>query len=315
MHPSERLLNLVALLLEAKQPLTFERIRELLPAYAQDDAASAKRMFERDKDALRDLGVPLELMATDAWEVEEGYAIPKERYYLPEIDFTPEELSALVVAAQASGAEDSFAEQAVRKLLSGVPGSGLPHGGPPAVASPEFARPHLGAFAAAIQGARSVAFGYRTAQGRTAERRVDPYGLTYRSGHWYVVGLDRDRGEIRSFRLSRIDSDVTETGEGSVPPEGFRPADHVQAGPWGPGEPETVARVAFSPEIAWWAAAGIPGAETSAPREDGWVEVTLPAAHGDAFVSWVLQFGPDAEVVDPPELREAVVRRLEAIGG
>ena len=82
MHPLERLINLVAMLLEARRPLTFEQIRAALPAYAQDDVATAKRMFERDKDVLREYGVPLELVDVDVWGTEQGYVIPKDKYYL-----------------------------------------------------------------------------------------------------------------------------------------------------------------------------------------------------------------------------------------
>ena len=116
MEPLERLLNLVGLLLETRTPLTFEQIRSTLEPYGQANVDSAKRMFERDKDILRDYGVPLELVDTDAWGTEQGYLIPKERYYLPEIEFTPEELGALMVAAQGVRGETP-AEQAVRKLL------------------------------------------------------------------------------------------------------------------------------------------------------------------------------------------------------
>lgn len=102
-EPLERLLNLVGLLLETKQPLTFEQIRATLEAYAKGNLDSAKRMFERDKDLLRDFGVPLELVDIDVWGGEQGYLIPKDKYYLPEIAFTPEELGALLVAAQSGG--------------------------------------------------------------------------------------------------------------------------------------------------------------------------------------------------------------------
>src|SRR5437867_11253422 len=99
MHPVERLLNLTALLLEAPRPLTFSQIRQRVPAYGQGELAAAKRMFERDKDLLREAGIPVELVPTDPFEVEEGYTIPKERYYLPDVDFSAEEMSALFVAA------------------------------------------------------------------------------------------------------------------------------------------------------------------------------------------------------------------------
>jgi proteasome accessory factor B len=127
------------------------------------------------------------------------------------------------------------------------------------------------------------------------------------------VGHDRHRGEIRSFRLSRISGDVELVGEGTDPPEGFRAAEHVRAGPWGPGEPETTATVAFAPDVAWWATNGVAGAEVMRTREDGWVEASVPWSPGERLVSWILSFGPDAEVVEPPELRSELVGRLEAI--
>jgi len=312
MHPLERLVNLVALLLESRLPLTFEQIRsKLTEGYGHGDLASAKRMFERDKDVLRDIGVPIEVVATDAWEVEQGYAIDKERYYLPEIAFTPEEVSALFVAVRSGG--DVSAEDAVRKLLSGAEGGILASfGGSGLAGGPD---PHLRQAAEAVAGQQQVRFEYRTSRGERSERQVDAFGLAVRAGHWYLVGSDRDRGEIRSFRLSRISGGMTIRGEGSAPPEGFRAADHVQAGPWGPGEPESEATVAFSADVAWWATGGIPGSEVVSTRPDGWVEIRVPAQPGQSLAPWVLSFGPDAEAVDPPELRAEVIERLEAIVG
>src|SRR5439155_151534 len=124
MEPLERLLNLVGLLLETEHPMTFEEIRRTLPAYGGDNLDSAKRKFERDKDILREYGVPLEMAATDVWDVEQGYTIPKDRYYLPEIAFTPEEVTALFVAAQ-SASEETVVARGVRKLLYGAEGGVL----------------------------------------------------------------------------------------------------------------------------------------------------------------------------------------------
>ncbi|HXF35572.1 MAG TPA: WYL domain-containing protein [Actinomycetota bacterium] len=312
MHPVERLLNLVALLLETRRPLPFEEIREALrEGYGQEDLHSAKRMFERDKDVLRDLGIPVETLPTDPFGGEPGYLIRKDRYYLPEISFTPEELSALLVAAR-SASGDPFVEEAVRKLLAGWEGGLAGFSvGPFAIDPGDGAR--LGALAEAAAAARSVRFRYRTARGEDAERHVDPYGLVWRGGHWYVVGQDRARGEVRAFRLSRIASAVEDAGEGSPPPDGFRAAEHVQGGPWGLGEPARHALVALSPEVAWWAMAGVPGAERLRVRRDGWVEVRVPLTTPDQLAPWVLQFGPDARVIRPPSLREEVLRRLEAV--
>ena len=201
MHPLERLVNLTALMLNAPRPLTFDEIRDRIPAYQHGDVSSAKRMFERDKDALREIGVPVELAATDVWEVEKGYQIVKETYYLPEIELSQDEMWALFVAAHAPG-EDGEAEEAFRKLAfvadtdalaamaERTPAPGI-----------DVSGPHLGAVADALARRRSISFRYRPAQGRAGTRRVDPYALLFRRGNWYVVGLDADRGDVRSYRL------------------------------------------------------------------------------------------------------------------
>jgi proteasome accessory factor B len=310
MQPLERLVNLVALLLEARTPLTFEQIREKLSeAYGHRDVNSAKRMFERDKDVLRDVGVPIEVGSTDVWEADQGYTIPKDRYYLPEIRFTPEEIGALAIAARSGG--DATAEDAVRKLLSGAEGGMLASLG--GVAGYEGgADPRLPAAAEAVAGLRRVGFTYRTARGESSERVVDAYGLAVRGGRWYLVGFDVDRGEIRSFRLTRLSSDLSDRGPGSEPPAGFRAADAVQAGPAATGESRATAVVALAPDAAWWAMRGIPDAEETKARDDGWVEVRVPWQPGESLADWVLSFGPDAEAIEPAELREEVVRRLEA---
>jgi proteasome accessory factor B len=313
MDALERLLNLVGLLLESRRPLTFEDIRgTLAEAYGHGDVRTAKRMFERDKDILRDNGVPIETTPTDAFDVEVGYVIPKDRYYLPEISFTPQEISALYVAAR-SGGEDAMAERAVGKLLFEADGSvvtGASSG--PLALGPEASSDRLDAVAEAVlRGRRCVSFDYRTARGDASRRRVDAHGLVWRAGNWYLVGLDRERGDVRSFRLSRFTSDVEDAGEGSEPPQDFRASEHVEAGS---GGSLVSAVISFSPRVARWATAGIEGASTSEPDADGWVRASLATPDGDeAIVGWVLGFGHDARVLEPPALRDDVMRRLEAL--
>jgi predicted DNA-binding transcriptional regulator YafY len=311
MEPLERLLNLVGLLLETKQPLTFEQIRATLEPYGQEKQDSAKRMFERDKDVLRDYGVPLELVDIDAWGNDQGYVIPKDKYYLPEIAFTPEELGAMLVAAQ-SGGEDTVAEQGARKLLYGADGGVLAGlaGGPLAAGSDARSALVL-AVANAVRDDRRIRFDYRNSKGDASERDVDAYAMVFRGGHWYLVGHDRVRDEIRAFRLSRFTGESVDAGEGSRPPEGFRAADHVQAGPWVAGG-EDRARVAFAPEVAWWASGSLAGAVAGLTRDDGWVEVAVPMADEGALAGSILQFGPQAEAIEPSSLRDEIVRRLEA---
>jgi proteasome accessory factor B len=313
MHPLERLINLVALLLEARRPMTFDDIRRVMPAYQQADPASAKRMFERDKDTLKEVGIPIDLAATDAWDVEQGYRILKDQYYLPEVSFTSEEVWALFVAAHAPG-EGAEAEQAFQKLSAGTEANVLTvMAERTAAPGADPSGPYLGAVADALARRRAIRFSYRPTQGKAGRREVDPYSLVFRRGHWYLVGLDRARGEIRSYRLSRMQPPMKEAGSAGPPPEGFDASRHLEAGPWGLGEPEERARVAFSPKVAWWAIASIPGARSLRSRSDGWVEADVPASQTDSFVSWILSFGPDARVYSPRPVRDQVVARLEAV--
>jgi proteasome accessory factor B len=308
-QPLERLLNLLTLLLETPRPMTFDRIRELIPGYQHDDLASAKRMFERDKDLLRDAGVPIELQFTDIWEVEQGYAIAKERYYLAELTFTAEELAALFVAASGAGTEDAGA--AVQKLTLGAEAGTLSRlAAGPQVGTVELGAAHLQAVAAALFEGRAVRFGYRRADGEEETRTVDPFGLAFRSGSWYLVGHDRDRDAVRAFRLSRLTSAPKDAGAGASPPDGFRPAEHVQT----PGEEAGgTARVAFTDRVAWWALSSVPGARQIGEERPGWIEADVPVAAEAAFVAWVAGFGPDARLLEPAALREALLEHLRAV--
>ncbi len=222
----------------------------------------------------------------------------------------------MFLAARSGGGDDGSAEQAARKLLSGAEGGVFAGAdpGPLGIGLDTDAGRLTATAEIVLRGGRRVAFGYTTARGDRGERTVDAYGLAWRAGHWYLVGRDVERDEPRAFRLSRFDADPRDVGEGSEPPEGFHAAEHV-AGPWGANETTASATVAFSPEVAWWATRGLPDARVGEPGADGWIEVTVPSGGDDGLVSWVLGFGPDARVVDPPELRAAVVAALEAVLG
>ncbi len=313
MEPLERLLNLVGLLLETRIPLTFEQIRETLEPYAQDNSESAKRMFERDKDVIRSFGVPLELVDIDAWGTEQGYLIPKDRYYLPELELSPDELGALLVAAQSGGA-DPLAEGALRKLVYGADGgvmAGLARG--PLMTGSPVRGALVQAVAEAVDGGRRLSFDYLTSKGELGTRSVNAYAMVYRGGHWYLVGHDVERGAVRAFRLSRVRSDPIDVGEGDEPPPGFSASDHVQVRAW-TGTSEESATVSLSPDVAWWAADALVGADAASPGSDGWTVVEVPLADDDALIAAILELGDHAVVHEPRRIRDEVVRRLESVG-
>jgi predicted DNA-binding transcriptional regulator YafY len=221
---------------------------------------------------------------------------------------------ALLVAAQ-SGGQDPAAESGARKLLYGADGGVLAGLGGGPLASGSDARSNLvHAAAEAAQELRRVRFPYRTSQGKTGERDVDAWAMVFRAGHWYLVGHDRARDDVRAFRLSRMAGEISDAGSGTAPPADFRAADHVDQGPWvASGDDRAV--VLFSPGRAWFAASQFPGAQEIGTEPDGWVTMEVPMADEDAFAAMLLEYGPDAVVRSPASLRDAVVSRLEALIG
>lgn len=311
----ERLINLIALLLNTRRPLTVEEVRNTVPGYQQEDYASFKRMFERDKEELRSLGIPIERRFTDVWEVEEGYLISKDRYYLPELDLLPDEMAALWIASRIVVEPGGKEDQALVKLSLGADGGADPTSPPWLRARLHLDAPALPQLLDAVAGRRSVRFRYKAAgQSRDVERTVDPYALIHRQGAWYVAGHDHLRGALRHFKLQRISSQVSFAVKGSGPdfdvPEGFSPEQRSVTEPW-EGEQGIAVEVAFSPRLAWWIEQSL-GLEPKGTWH-GWTLVRLNVADEEGFVSWVLGFGEDAVVRSPERVRAAVVRRLRAV--
>jgi predicted DNA-binding transcriptional regulator YafY len=310
MQKVERLVNLIALLLNTRRPLTVEEVRNTVPGYQQEDYSSFKRMFERDKEELRSLGIPIERRFTDVWEVEEGYLISKDRYYLPELDLTPDEMAALWIASQIVVEPGGRDEQALVKLSLSGDGAADPSSPPWLRARLHLDSPALPQILEAVASRRRVKFRYKAVgQSKDVERTVDPYTLIHRQGAWYVAGHDHLRGEIRHFKLPRITSKVTFATRSGGPdfeiPEGFSP-DNITTEPW-VGE-EVGVDVAFSPRLAWWIEQSL-GLEPTGTWGD-WTVVRVNVGDEEGFVSWVLGFGEDAVVRSPQRVRQAVVDRL-----
>jgi proteasome accessory factor B len=309
---TERLLNLIALLMNTRRPVTPEEIRRKIPGYGGSDVAF-RRMFERDKEELRDIGLPLERAGTDVWDVEEGYMIPKERATLPELDLTADERAALWIAAQAWQGQEVPGDPA-RALMKLSLASKETEGEPGETgwirARVDASQPGLAPLLDAIARRKRVTFSYRSRGGGEAqERNVDPYALRHR-GAWYLTGFDHLRGELRHFKLARVDGAIA-VASGRDPDFDPPPVvdTDVPRGVWAIESSEE-ARVAFAPETAWWVERRT-GARREKERADGWVELTFPLSDRELFGSWILGFAADATVVGPPDLRDEIVARLE----
>lgn len=307
MHRLERLINLVAALLHADRPLTTEELRNRLPGYAEDHG-SFRRAFERDKEALRDLGIPVVVEPVD--EATQpgvvGYRIPKESYYLKDPGLATDELAALHLAASAVRLDGASGVEALWKLGGEVAEqNGFAGPSPAAAVAALPGAAHLAPVFAAISVRRRIGFTYRD-----RARAVDPWRLSFRSGHWYLAGHDHDAGEERMFRLDRISSQVELTSEEGAferpAPAGTRPP------PWQMGAEEALtARLLVDAGQAAWAASHVGPEAVEAWRPDGSVVLAVRVTNRDAFRSFVLGFLEHAEVLGPPELRVEMVQWLE----
>jgi proteasome accessory factor B len=312
MRRIERLINLIAALLDAPQPMTADEIRARIAGYEETTPALFRRTFERDKEALRAMGIPLDVVQTDPFSDQaDGYVIPKARYYLPQLDLEPEEVAALHLAAQAVLGAGEEAEAGLLKLSVDAP---VGEWATPRVvwgADVAAEQPLLEPFYAAVVERTPVSFDYLASGTDEARNRsLEPYGLVHRRGHWYVVGRDLARDDVRSFKLSRITSAVT-TGDGTFEvPESFDAATHLGGEAWAMGaDPSVTALVRFDASIRWWAEQNMPGAPTTQAPDDA-VDVAITVANLDALLSWIIGFGDRVEILAPPEARGRLIEHL-----
>lgn len=300
----ERLLNLTALLLAARQPVPAEEIQRQLDY--PEDKASFRRAFERDKDELRSMGIPLEVQPIPGRLPKvDGYRIPREDYALRDPGLTTDELAALHLAASAVQVEGMSPTPGLLKLGGLV---GAPDGTDVQVATLP-ADPNLAVLFEAVTSRRPVELAYR---GKV--RRIDPYRIEFGRGRWYLTGLDHSHGEERNFRLDRIEGEVARLDEASFEvPASAEPPGRAR-GAWELGGEEAVtARVRIDAEQAPWAIQHVGPAHVVAEEDDSSVVVELPVANRDAFRWFVLGFLDHAEVLSPPELRDDLVAWLSAV--
>ncbi len=296
----ERVINLLIYLLESPHPVTADQVRQTVPGYDQGSDEAFQRMFERDKDVLRRLGVPLEMKALDAWEVDHGYTVDPEKYAIPDPGLTqPEKVALSLAARMARLGEGSAGLQGLLKLGGVERGMGLEPIGADLGAEAEV----LGDLFRAVTERRRIRFDYRGDQ-----RSLDPYGLAHRRGHWYLAG-ETSSGQ-RVYRVDRMeDLELQEQSGSFTRPSGFKVRDMMKSHPWETGQDAAVtARVRFDSQVGWWAARtlGVPAAV------DESLEVEIPVANRDAFVGWILSFGDSAEVLGPDDLRAEIKERVES---
>lgn len=311
MRRIERLINLIAALLEAPRPIPVDEIRTKIAGYEQEEFEAFRRAFERDKESLRAMGIPIELVRDPLTDQAEGYIIRKESYYLPQLDLEPDELAALRLAADAVLGAGDEAASGLLKLSVDQPLD--PLAGPKIVWGADIAaeQPLVPELYAALLIRQPVAFGYETAAGDAgARRQLEPYALLHRRGQWYVVGRDLDRNALRSFKLSRIQGSVEPLDGSYEIPKSFDAAAQLGDEAWerGPDQPVAVT-VRFSPALRWWAEQNLSEWPFSAGPA-GSLDVQLQVGRIEALVSWIIERGSDVEIVAPEGARAALLEHL-----
>ena len=300
----ERLINLTIALLATKRYLTKSEIFSSVEGY-EGSAETKERMFERDKDDLRSLGIEIEVGSFDPlFNDEAGYRIKQEKYQFELSDVTPTEVSLLSLAAQA-WQEASFGDVAQKALLKlrsiGVPSDELTI--PGAIHKLDDGGQDLALISKAIAQHQLLNFTYLDSQMNQAVRSIVPIALSARSGHWYLSGVDQDVQEIRTFRVDRIKGEIL----ASKGPSDFEaPQDFDLAKSFA----ETTSREFAHIEVRKGKAAALRALATSEQSLGEWDSLRVPIFNADSLCSIILWHGEDAYIQEPDYLRNLAIEKL-----
>ncbi len=322
-HDTDKLirqLSLVAFLMAERRPLTARDVKQNVEGYQEMSDEAFARRFYSDRAELLGLGVPLDSQR-DEFTGEELYTLRSERYFLPPLELTDEELAALQTCLYLLEGQFAYAEPlrlALQNLALGRPGfEQAPTETARAVElhdpgySPELPG-RLAKLEGAISKSRTLKFDYWSiVRDELRERTVNPYALLFDKGQWYVVGLDLDDERMKTFRVSRIRGEIrlaTRRERDFRLPADFDAEPYRLPPDWQVGEIEGEARIEVTGDTAWWVERTYGG---HGRVEDG-VFVTDYANLGQ-LSSWILRQDGRAVPVAPPELRRLVRADLDLV--
>ena len=304
---SERLVNLTIALLGTKRWLTKSQIFTAIDGYEGEPDAK-ERMFERDKDDLRNLGIEIVVGSFDPlFEDEVGYRIRPDSYRNDISEISARELSLISLATSIwQGAVlDSLALSGLIKLKSlGIESDldAIPSIAPTIHISDE----NFATIVDAIANRRTISFSYLSQELTAQVRVLEPYGAGTKGGYWYVAGLDLDRKDIRLFRLDRIDSEVALQGKAGsyvIPPD-FAMSTHLAS----PVKTEIATL-----KVRRGKAQKIVLASTIIEDGDEWVVVEYPFLHQSELLTDLLWHLEDVEIVKPVQARTSIIEHLNQV--
>ena len=326
-----RQLSLISFLMANRRPVSALEIKQEVEGYSSMNEDAFARRFYADRAELESLGIALKVdRPSEGFLESELYALPPENYYLPAIEFTDGELAALRTALHLLDGEFAYAEPLRLALQQVSWGRKSPLSGPEsapiemamtASAGGRELSQRLAKIETAISRRKTIQFSYYTMErDATADRKVDPYHLVFRSGQFYLIGYAHERDAVRVFRLSRIQGKVSYASKAEhdfTPPEGFDRHDYGSRADWQMGDSTGTARIFLRDRIDWLVERDFGDFGDFAPARNG----DSRGGKGSVFetkfsdrrqlVAWLLGWRQHAEVLDPPELAtEAAERRL-----
>lgn len=354
----QRWLDLIAYLVVRRLPVSGDELLSNVPAYAArwtssdvKDQQTARRTFERDKDELRSLGIPIRTMKySTLHEADlEGYTIAHRDFYLPYLKLV-QRLSgsksypepARPATVEITETDAPLALHALRRI-DDVPGFPLSREVRSAFRKLAFDldprafaghapvlfvdRPgeseltdRLRRISDALLARKRIRFNYHGIyRNEQTQRDVAAYGLLFQHGHWYIIGHDEARGDIRVFRVGRMDDVMPNTSQPNTPdydiPADFRLGEYANRQPWDLGagdEPPVTARVLFRFPLSLWADRNGHGT-LQTKRPDGSTVREFEVHQVGPFLRWLLGFEGEADIVDPIELRDELRSMARAV--
>ena len=325
----ERMMELVVMLRAKRVPMSADEIHKQMRRQIRDcypeDIANFRRVFERDKEDLRKMGVPIKVGTVPATDPpQQGYIIRDQDYYL--CDLTQQEYAALCVARGMVSLEGSSGEDAILRRFGG---EGGPDSGAGSWSASLQSPPPLLTLFRAVAEHRTVEFGYDAGAGSTS-RKVAAGRLDYVRGEWYLTGFDYFRDAERTFNLRFIGNDLevleagarggggAETAGSAVDPAGDPAGDPsalgIRSKPWEvPREEPVTAKLLVEAPLVGWAVRQLGEEAVEERRVDGGAVFEARVGDPEVFFRFVGFFLEDAEILEPAGLRQRFAKRLEAL--